>query len=175
MEFLDQLKELKLYKLDMDILDIGCDNGWFFMRTNKSDRRYDLIDHIDGLDSEIKNAPNVSFIQTSLLDFVPNKQYDLIFARNVFFEIADQIKEVARYTQYLKPEGVMCVSFLGENDPWVKKNPTRGLYYKVSKDEISQLMESYEVLWFQEFQGEFLRKDGTLKFWHLYQMIIKNK
>lgn len=173
MEFLDQMRKLGIYQPDMDILDIGCDNGWLFMRLNKPGRNFDLVDRVDGLGPEIKNAPNARFFQASLLDFVPDKQYDLVFARNVFFQVAHQIDEAARYAEYLKPGGIMCVSFMGENDPWANKDIDGDSYYSVSQKEFSQFMESYEVLWFNEFQGEFQRKGGSLKFWHWYQVIVR--
>lgn len=173
MEFMEQLKSLGIYQPDMDILDIGCDNGWLFTRLNKPGRNFDLIDRVDNLGPEIKNAPNVRFFQTSLLEFVPDRKYDLVFARNVFFQTPHQIEEAARYAKCLKPGGVMCVSFLGENDPWARKDAEGASYYSVSKNEVSRFAESHEVLWFNEFQEELPRMDGTLKFWHWYQVIIK--
>ncbi len=59
MEFTEQLKQLGIYKPEMDILDIGCNNAWLFQRLNKPGRVFDLIDIVDNLGGDIKNQSNV--------------------------------------------------------------------------------------------------------------------
>lgn len=47
MEFTEQLKKLNIFNPDIEVLDIGCYNGWLFQRLKKLNRKFDLVDTMD--------------------------------------------------------------------------------------------------------------------------------
>jgi len=171
MEFLEQFKRLDILKPGMDILDVGCYNGWLFQRLYRPGYHYDGVDIVD----LIQNKNNLRFYQESFTEFIPDKKYDLIFARNVFMQCPDQIEQVKRYMQYLKSSGVMAVSLMGNNDPWVEKIVDDISYYKVTKEEVEDFKNKYQLMWLEDFKGEGSGFSGKIKLWHWYRMIIKNK
>lgn len=155
----------------MDILDVGCGNGWFLQRALKPGRHCDGVDTVD----TIEDKTGIRFFKESFVDFVPDRKYDLIFARNVFFQEQGQLDQARRYASYLKPGGVMAVSFLADDDPWVTEGTVKGeKYYGVTKNEVVEFQKGFETLWSEEFADEFPNKDGKVKYWHWYQLIIKN-
>ena len=170
MEFAVQLKKLSIWRLQMDILDVGCGNGKFFQKFFKPGRNYDAVDIVD----LIPDKTNLRFYKKSFTEFIPDKKYDLIFARNVFSQEPEPIKEAARYATYLKPAGIMCVSFMGDNDPWVTEGMSNGTkWYGVSRDEVVDFQKNFKILWNNEFSDKFEQADGIMKDWHWYQMILK--
>jgi SAM-dependent methyltransferase len=177
MEFLEQLKALGLYKPEMDVLDIGCAEGWLFFKLIelKPGRRYDAVDIRDRLYDKIDRS-RVRFFQESFVNFVPDKKYDLIFARNVFFQEPGQIQQALRYSQYLKDDGVMVASFLGVDDPWADTVFDGIDYYSVTDEELVEFKKQVHVLWESEnpkFRNTI--RNNTEKEWHMYRLIFKKK
>lgn len=156
----------------MDILDVGCGNGWMLQGARRPGRNYDAIDIADLL----PDKTGMRFFQESFVDFVPDKKYDLIFARNVFSQEVDPLGQAKRYAQFLKPGGVMCVSFMADDDSWTMRGvPDGGRWHGVSKDQVSEFQKGFEVLWFNEFLGDFKKNASEeIRHWHWYQLIIKN-
>lgn len=176
MEFIEQLKNLQLFKPGMDILDVGCNNAWLFQRLNKPGRNFDLIDIVNNVDSDIKNQSNVRFFQESFTEFEPDKKYDLIFAKDTFFHHSDQIGQAVRYMNYLKPNGVACIAFMLEDDPHVGRRAIDGsAWFGVSQEIIDSFLKNYEVLWKKDFDGEYLNMAEKLVVWHVQYFILRNK
>ncbi len=173
MEFLEKMKELGLLHEEMDVLDVGAYNGAIIGRlANGHPRRtFDAIDVVDSLADEIKKIAH--FEKISFVDYIPNKYYDLIFARNSFFHEPDATKQAGRYFQYLKPGGVMCVSFMGKSDPWADKDMRNFKYYSTTPEELEAFKRLGEVLWFEDYQSENTNFDEKVKSWHLYRLIIR--
>lgn len=170
MEFIYQLKQLKLFKPDMAILDIGCRNGWLYDRLKKPGRTYDGLDQID----MIENKDGIRFFKESFTTFLPDKKYDLIFARDVFFFDSYQLTQVERYLTFLKPDGVLCVSIMLEDDPHVGRKDSDGtIFYGVSSTDLESFLENKDILWKQDFKGDALSLGNNLVSWHLCQLIIR--
>lgn len=172
MEPIKQLKRLGLLKPEMDILDIGCRNGWLFERLKKPGRNYDAVDIYDNL----PDKTGMRFFQESFTTFVPDKKYDLIFAKDVFFCEPNQIEHAIRYLDYLKPDGVFFVSFMLEDDPHVGMRAIDDTFwYGVSQDKIDFFMQQGDILWKEDFQGEAPTFSGKMRQWHVYSIIFKKK
>lgn len=170
MEFIHELKQLKLFSPTMVILDVGCKNGWLFDRLKKPGRTYDAVDIID----ELPEKEGIRFYQESFTTFVPDRTYDLIFARNTFFFQPDQLLQAERYLTYLKPEGVLCVSFMMEDDPHVGKKGIDGtFFYGISQNDLKTFIENKNILWMHDFEQEALDLGNNLVSWHLCMFIIK--
>jgi len=173
MEFLEQLRVLGVYKPEMDILDVGCRTGWRFQKLDKPGRNYDGVDIIDILDFSIDRS-RIRFFKESLTEFIPDKQYDLIFARNVFFFSEDQIAQVEKYFKYLKVGGIMCVTFMLDNDPHVgQRTDEVSTWYGVSHAELNNFVETKEILWKDEFEGETTSMTERKSLWHVQFFILK--
>lgn len=58
MEFIEQLKKNNLLHPEMDILDVGCGNGWLFRRLvdHNPGRTYDAVDTLDKLDPSVNRS-----------------------------------------------------------------------------------------------------------------------
>ncbi len=174
MDFISELKKLNIFKPDMAILDIGCWNGWLADKLLRLNRTYDGVDIKDRIKD--KNRNGLRFFQDSFLTFIPDRKYDLIFARNTFFQQQGQIQQALRYASYLKEGGVMCVSFLGVDDPWADIEFDGIKYYSVTEKELTDFKDKVNVLW--EIDNPKFRStlmDGSEKDWHMYKIIFKNK
>jgi trans-aconitate methyltransferase len=173
MEFLEKMKELGLLHEEMDVLDVGAYNGAIIGRlaNGHPGRTFDAIDVVDLLATTVKKI--AYFEKISFVDYAPHKYYDLIFARNSFFHEEGSAKQAERYFNYLKPGGVMCVSFMGKNDPWADKDMGNFKYYSTTSEEVEAFKKLGQVLWFEEYASEYTNFDERVKKWHLYRLIIK--
>jgi trans-aconitate methyltransferase len=171
MEFIEQLKKLQLFKPDMTILDVGCHEGKF----TEFFTQFGSVDAIDKYD-RVLDKTKFNFTQINLEDFYSDKKYDLIFARNVFFFTNDPITQVVRYSEFLKPQGIFCLTLMGVDDPWTIPNAEGVRCTSVTRDQVSNFTDKFETLWFFEDTSEHPRMDGKgIKKWHLYKMILKKK
>lgn len=166
--FVQKLYEFHLLKPKSDILDIGCNDGFFAHQFQNNGHTVDAIDIYD----RISDKKGIYFEKESFVDYIPNKQYDVIFARNVFFQEPDPIGQAKRYMRFLKPQGLMYLSLMGEQDDWSGDNG----WHTVPQKELDEFKNEFHVLWFQEIKR---LKSGLFnpepKNWHLYKMILQNK
>lgn len=169
-KFIGKIDELHLLKPGSEILDIGCDEGFY---ARKFARKGYIVDAIDIVD-KMEDKKGIHFEKASFVDYVPEKQYDLVFARNVFFQESDPIGQAKRYAQFLKPGGLMCLTFMGEQDDWAREDAIGGQLYAVSRKELEGFQKEFKTIIFQEVKkfekGLFTEKP---KNWHLYKMILQ--
>ena len=171
MEFIEKLKENNLLRPGMEILDVGCHDGKF----SKFFTQFGAVDAIDRFDG-IEDKTNINFTQIQLEEFHPNKQYDLIFARNVFFFTNNPIAQANRYAESLKVGGVFALTLMGVEDPWTMPNAAGAKCTAVTNDQVTEFMKPFEQIWYFEDTSEHPRMDGKgIKKWHLYKMILKKK
>lgn len=170
MEFIEKLKENNLLYSDMQILDVGCHDGKF----TELFTEFGTVDAIDKHD-RVLDKSKFNFTQIGLEDFQTDKDYDLIFARNVFFFTGDPIAQAKRYADFLKPEGgVFCLTLMGVDDPWTMPNVEGVKCTSVTSEQVSEFMKLFKTIWFFEDTSEHPRMDGKgIKKWHLYKMILQ--
>lgn len=170
MEFINELKRLGLFSPNMAILDIGCRNGWLFDRLKKPGRTYDGVDIVD----EFEDKEGIRFFNESFTTFVPDKKYDLIFARMVFMFQPHQLIQAERYLNYLNPGGVLCVSIMLDDDPHVGRTSSDGtIFYGVSPAGLAVFLKDKNILWQLDFKKDALNLEDELVSWHLCKLILK--
>jgi 2-polyprenyl-3-methyl-5-hydroxy-6-metoxy-1,4-benzoquinol methylase len=168
MEYINELKNNKLLKSSGQVLDLVCHNGKFAQVF--ADMGY-TVDAVDIKNFIMNKIDHVSFFLSNIETYQPENQYDIIFARNVLFFTKDPIGTISRYLEFLKPEGVLCLSFLGSKDPWSIDHSA----VPVELEDIEMFIKENNLkkIFFNEVDGEGLLMNGDTKYWHMYKMVLQ--
>lgn len=103
-------------------------------------------------------------------------QASLIIALfSLFFCKRQAVSDVLnRMTQSIIKDGILLIQVLGHQDAWVIQRPER--FWGVTEHEIQQwFADSFEIMKLEEFNGEKPLANGSLKFWHIYTVILKKR
>lgn len=110
---------------DDTVLDAGCGPAGMFinMPTQQVDAIDPLLDLYDEKLPHFKKSdyPNVTFITTTLENFKPTKQYDLIFCLNAINHVDNLGASLDVLVNCLRPGGRMVISTDAHNHQFLKK------------------------------------------------------
>lgn len=115
---------IEKYARNGNILDLGCGPGTTGLELNL----YDSYTGVDICDLAIEKArirtdanhrsERNSYLQSDLLTYIPNWQYDVIFFGDsiYYFSLERSIEILNRYSQYLKSHGVFIIRTWIDNE-----------------------------------------------------------
>ncbi len=151
------LKKYLNANVQSEILDIGCGNGKFLNYLYKLG--FKQLHGIELAGNSAKRASQFPFIQLHLgnmdtVDF-PNDVMDSITLFHVFEHLANPIKALDKIDKWLKPEGVLMMSFPNIDSlqarwfkgNWLHLDPPRHLNFIEPKDFVEMLQnKNYTLL-----------------------------
>ncbi|MCP5081490.1 MAG: methyltransferase domain-containing protein [Alphaproteobacteria bacterium] len=154
------------------MLDVGTRDSWIAAQFAKAGYGVDAIDPCKppaGTDLD-----RINFQQTTLETFTPSKSYDLVVASMVSQFVSYSIPEfVGRLKSLTKPDGLIYVTLLGEEDEWAANPKNKALTFQeaeaiISKHELMPLIRSID--WIQGFLYS-----GEPKFWHRFTFVLSQE
>lgn len=104
----------KYIKPNMDILEIGCGTGKLLQQIDNLSTNLNLTgielsnDMLNNAKKKIFNN-NISFINSAIEDFLPNKQYDLIIMKQVLHHLSSKEKIFKKLSEFLKTNGKLII------------------------------------------------------------------
>ena len=114
------------------VLDVGCGNGMFLERlTGKPYSRYVGIDFEEPVKQAAQGRADEKtfFFAADMNDYVPDGQFDAIVFDESIYYLWDLAQGLARYEQYLAPDGVFLVSMHGKETNIPRWQVIDGLYH----------------------------------------------
>lgn len=108
--------------------------------------------------------PQVRFETMSFEDYIPDKPFDLVHARNVIPFFKNKPEQLARM---LSMGRYVYFTFFGPSDPWAEKGMT------ISKDEMLPVLKSAKILYWKEEQYEGSTMKGDIKPWHVFTYLVQ--
>jgi tellurite methyltransferase len=172
----DTLKQAFIYWGDRPpgfAVDLGCGSGnetihllkagWQVLATditeeglNRLKARADIPD-LSKLETQIAAFENYTLPKADLI----NSSYSLPFCEpDKFPALWDRIKKA------LKPGGVFCGHFFGQNDSWVKHGLTNH-----SHEELDAMLEGLNIFYFEENEEDAETVDDRIKHWHIFDVV----
>lgn len=138
---------------------------------------------VTAIDSEPTSAkaaralanPKLHFHRVSYEKFsFPKQEYDLVAAIYALpFTPPEYFDKVMRSVlSSVKPGGVFAGHFYGEHDEW--NSGTTNMSF-VSKSAIQNYFKEFEMIDFDEREGEESADTGGTKYWHIFQIIARRK
>jgi trans-aconitate methyltransferase len=98
-----------------DCFDVGCGDFYFSNILSKKGYRIRAIDCC----AQTKVPSGVEFSQVAIEDFIPDRQYQLIFARNVLPFTDNPLKQARRLISFLGSGGIIYVTLFGISSEYV--------------------------------------------------------
>ena len=151
-------------------LDIGAGNGRDSIFLRDQGFLVDAIDPSPESRQIIGEIEAVRYIQSNIVGFKLEK-YDLVNA-SLIFPFLDRVEFEEFWMQLsesIAPQGVVCGHFFGENDWKVAAGTAWGL----SKAECMDLMNQYDIKYFNEFDDQGIVQSGGKKRKHSYSFVLK--
>jgi tellurite methyltransferase len=157
-----------------EALDLGCGAG--------RDARY-LLDHgfhVTAVDiapeaaeyiNKLEPSENIKFVNSGFIDF-DYQQYDLVNARYTlpFNSAADIPQVINKIIGSLNPNGIFVGQLFGPNDEW--NTPDHKMNFHTI-DDVRRLFSTVEIIELTELEKEDNLADGTMKHWHVYDIIVR--
>lgn len=154
------------------MLDVGTRDGWIAAQFAKAGYRVDAIDPC--VPPKTADLAGINFEQTTLETFSPAKSYDLVVASMVSQFVGYSIPEfVGRLKSMTKPDGLIYVTLLGEEDEWAANPKSKALTFPaaeaiISEHDLVPLIKSID--WIQGFLYS-----GEPKFWHRFTFVLTQR
>jgi tellurite methyltransferase len=116
--------------------------------------------------------PKAEVIHSRLEDLpLPAASADAVVAGFVLFflEPADLERKWAELIEAIKPSGLFAGQFLGQSDDWAAK------YTAHSREEITRMLEPFDVLHFEEVERDGETSHGLPKHWHVFHVVARKR
>ena len=153
------------------MLDVGTRDGSIASHFAKAGYTVDAIDPY--APPQNADLTGINFQQTSLEAFDASISYDLVVASMVSHFVTYSIPEfVSRLKSLMKPDGLLYVTLLGEEDEWAVNPKAKALTFDeaqaiISEHDLEPIVKSID--WIQGFLYS-----GEPKYWHLFTFVLAN-
>lgn len=121
---LDMIADTCPIMAGMDVLDAGCGPAGIFMNLPacKVDAIDPLLDNYNTHLPHFKTGdyPYVTFFTTPMEQYVPNKQYDIVFCMNAINHVIDIRHSYQLLAQWVKPGGKLVITIDAHNHAFFK-------------------------------------------------------
>ena len=127
---------------------------------------------IDIIKNRISHTSNLKFIIEKFENIkLEENQADLVVSNlSIYFCNPKFFKKFCnQFTKAISKNGYFVGNFLGKEDEW-SKDANRTF---VNEKEIKDIFKNFKIIYFNEKKYKKLTAKGTMKFWHVYEIIAK--
>lgn len=125
--------------------------------------------------SKFNDNKNFVFSNQAFEDYSFPKASLIIALFSLFFCSADSLENVLKKMQEsLREQGILLIQLLGKEDEWVNNFSEKFIGFE--QRELNFFFdENFDIIYVDEFKGNKLLANGTLKFWNVHTLILKKK
>jgi trans-aconitate methyltransferase len=121
------------------------------------------------LRSRLPNGAPAKLVKTDFQELQMGR-YDVVVAHFCLFFLTPGEFDVfwPRLVDCIKPGGLLSAQFLGVNDEWRDRG-----YTTQAKEQVEELLNPFEVPFFEEVERDGETAQGTPKHWHVFHVVAR--
>jgi tellurite methyltransferase len=158
---------------DGKAIDLGCGTGRGTLHLLSRGLQVTAVDResegLDVLRSKLPDASKVQIVQSSFQDLTLSAYDVFVACYSLFFLPPSDFAEFwPKVAEAVRPGGVFAGEFLGPHDDWRER-----AYTVLTAQEVRDLFEAFELLYFEEEDKDGDTAIGVPKHWHLFHVIAR--
>ncbi|MEA2552419.1 MAG: tellurite methyltransferase [Fimbriimonadaceae bacterium] len=156
-----------------EALELGCGVGQGVVHLLEKGLHVTAVDAEDEalaiLRSRLPNGAPAKLVKTDFQELQMDR-YDVVVAHFCLFFLTPGEFDVfwPRLVDSIKPGGLLSCQLLGVNDEWRDRG-----YTTQAKKQVEELLNPFEVLFFEEVERDGETAQGTPKHWHVFHVVAR--